>query len=227
MTAVVRRRPADVRDHASTWPACRCRPWPTWQLVGTPVVGDVVLLNTNALDLDLGTGGHAMVVALPDRLPRRHSPGRAHRQGALHPAAGDGRQRGRAGVGAPRRCSPRPTTWPGSRWSSPICTRRCRRSAWRSPPIGPATRVVYVMTDGGALADAATPVPCRRCASAGLLAGTVTAGQAYGGDHEAVNVHSALLVARLGAGGGHHRGHAGAGQPGHRHPVGLLGRSRR
>ncbi|MGH3263496.1 MAG: DUF3866 family protein, partial [Trebonia sp.] len=39
------------------------------ELVGSPVVGDVVLLNTTALDLDLGTGGYAMVVALPDRLP--------------------------------------------------------------------------------------------------------------------------------------------------------------
>jgi hypothetical protein len=38
-------------------------------------------------------------------------------------------------------------------------------------------------------------VPALR--SAGLLVGTVSAGQAYGGDLEAVNVPSALLVARL------------------------------
>src|SRR5688572_30434480 len=38
-------------------------------LVGEPLVGDRVLLNTNALELGLGTGGYAIVVAIPDRLP--------------------------------------------------------------------------------------------------------------------------------------------------------------
>ena len=45
-------------------------------LVGDPVVGDAVLLNVGALDLGLGTGGYALVVALPDRLPPdREGPG--------------------------------------------------------------------------------------------------------------------------------------------------------
>src|SRR4051794_17489447 len=38
-------------------------------LVGIPQVGDDVLLNTTALAQELGTGGVAMVVAVPDRLP--------------------------------------------------------------------------------------------------------------------------------------------------------------
>ncbi len=38
-------------------------------LTGRPRPGDRVLLNTTALDLGLGTGGYAMVVAVPDRLP--------------------------------------------------------------------------------------------------------------------------------------------------------------
>jgi hypothetical protein len=37
-------------------------------LVGAPQVGDRVLLNTTALALGLGTGGFALVVAVPDRL---------------------------------------------------------------------------------------------------------------------------------------------------------------
>ena len=37
--------------------------------VGDPVVGDRVLLNVSALSMGLGTGGHALVVAVPDRLP--------------------------------------------------------------------------------------------------------------------------------------------------------------
>jgi hypothetical protein len=38
-------------------------------LTGCPRPGDRVLLNTTALDLGLGTGGYAMVVAVPGRLP--------------------------------------------------------------------------------------------------------------------------------------------------------------
>jgi hypothetical protein len=38
-------------------------------LVGEPEPGDRVLLNVGALVMGLGTGGYAMVVALPDRLP--------------------------------------------------------------------------------------------------------------------------------------------------------------
>src|SRR5262245_19588084 len=38
-------------------------------LVGEPTVGDRVLLNVTALQLGLGTGGYALVVAIPDRLP--------------------------------------------------------------------------------------------------------------------------------------------------------------
>jgi hypothetical protein len=38
-------------------------------VVGTPQPGDRVLLNVTALELGLGTGGVAMVVAIPDRLP--------------------------------------------------------------------------------------------------------------------------------------------------------------
>ena len=38
-------------------------------LVGIPQVGDDVLLNTTAQAQGLGTGGVALVVAVPDRLP--------------------------------------------------------------------------------------------------------------------------------------------------------------
>ena len=45
-------------------------------LTGRPEPGDRVLLNTTALDLGLGTGGYALVVAVPDRLPPdRRGPG--------------------------------------------------------------------------------------------------------------------------------------------------------
>jgi hypothetical protein len=164
-------------------------------VVGAPVVGDVVLLNTNALDLALGTGGHAMVVALPDRLPAdtppaghivkaRYTPlqvtvGSADEQGSAHHAvlaeADD-----LAGV---------PVVLADLHSALPAI---CLAIAADRP----GTRVAYVMTDGGALPmHYSRTVPALR--SAGLLVGTVSAGQAYGGDLEAVNVPSALLVGRL------------------------------
>ena len=44
------------------------------QLTGRPEPGDRALLNTGALDMGLGTGGYALVIALPDRLPPVPSP---------------------------------------------------------------------------------------------------------------------------------------------------------
>jgi hypothetical protein len=56
-------------------------------------------------------------------------------------------------------------------------------------------RVVYVMTDGAALPIALSHTAAALRAS-GALTATITAGQAYGGDLEAVSVHSALLAAK-------------------------------
>ena len=160
-------------------------------LVGEPQVGDAVLLNSGALDLGLGTGGYALVVALPDRLPpdaggpghlvkARYTPLQAVVQGAdeqdapTHDAlAGD---------------EPLPGT--------PVVVADLHSSL---PAVlagvleaRPGTRVSYVMTDGGAL-----PLWLSRTVAAlrPRLAGTVTVGQAFGGDLEAVTLHSGLLAA--------------------------------
>jgi hypothetical protein len=65
--------------------------------------------------------------------------------------------------------------------------------ALRAAPGG--LRVVYVMTDGGAL-PAWFSRTCATLREAGWLAGTVTVGQAFGGDLEAVTLHTGLLAAR-------------------------------
>jgi hypothetical protein len=62
----------------------------------------------------------------------------------------------------------------------------------------PDARVAYVMTDGGAL-PAWFSRTLAGLRDAGWLAASVTVGQAYGGDLEAVTVHSGLLAARLAA----------------------------
>jgi hypothetical protein len=60
----------------------------------------------------------------------------------------------------------------------------------------PGTRVVYVMPDGGAL-PAWFSMSIAQLKDAGALSATVTVGQAFGGDLEAVTVHTGLLAARL------------------------------
>ncbi|HMO10756.1 MAG TPA: DUF3866 family protein, partial [Actinotalea sp.] len=47
-------------------------------LVGEPALGDRVLLNVSALRRGLGTGGYALVTAIPDRLPPDPPPGPGH-----------------------------------------------------------------------------------------------------------------------------------------------------
>jgi len=63
----------------------------------------------------------------------------------------------------------------------------------------PGRRLVYVMTDSAALPLALSDVVAN-LRQAGSLAATVTCGQAFGGDFEAVNVVSALQAA-VGVGG--------------------------
>jgi len=59
----------------------------------------------------------------------------------------------------------------------------------------PTAKVVYVMTDQAALPIALSDV-IRSSVDSGLIDSTITCGQAFGGDLEAVNLHSALLVAK-------------------------------
>lgn len=59
----------------------------------------------------------------------------------------------------------------------------------------PDKKLVYIMTDGGAL-PAYLSYSVAHFRRLGLLDFTVTAGQAFGGDYEAVNVASALVASR-------------------------------
>jgi hypothetical protein len=174
-------------------------------LVGAPVVGDRVLLNVGALRMGLGTGGYALVVAIPDRLPPDPGP------------AGDTPGRDATGFGAragghmvkARYTPQQPILLGVDEEASPYRDAMLAATGLDGMPvvvadlhsalpailagIGAGLRTAYVMTDGAAL-----PAWFSRTLDAlhGTLAGTVTAGQAYGGDLEATNVHSALLAAR-------------------------------
>jgi hypothetical protein len=170
-------------------------------LTGLPRPGDRVLLNTRALDLGLGTGGYALVVAIPDRLPPDPAPG-----GHLVKARYTPLQATVAGAdeqGSPYHDVLRdaddvggmPVVVADLHSALPAVLAGVFDQAERTGGNSSRPRVVYVMQDGGAL-PAWFSRTCAALAEAGWLAATVTTGQAFGGDLETVTVHTGLLAAR-------------------------------
>ena len=181
-------------------------------LTGAPEPGDEVLLNVSALELGLGTGGYALVVAIPGRLPpdprgpghlvkARYTPLQATVAGADEPGSPhhevlrEADDLGGMPVVVADLHSALPAVLAGI-YGRP----QAGPQAPGSPGAAAATperapRAVYVMLDGGAL-----PAWFSRAAAAlraaGWLAGTITTGQSFGGDLETVTVHSGLLAAR-------------------------------
>jgi len=164
-------------------------------LVGEPCAGDVVLLNTTALDQGLGTGGYALVVAIPDRLPPDREVA-----GHLVKARYTPLQVTVLGVDEPDSRHHQVLREADSLDGCPVVVADLH-SALPAVIAGvradrPDLVVAYVATDGGAL-----PLSFSRTVAglraADWLVGTVTVGQAFGGDLEAVTLHNGLLAARL------------------------------
>lgn len=171
-------------------------------LVGDPDVGDRLALNVSALARGLGTGGYALVVAPADpaAVPADPRPGPGHlvkarytplqalvlgvdeQESPHHAVLQDADDLAGLPVVVADLHSAVPAIVAGARLAA--------EAAGTAPP-----RVAYVMTDGGAL-----PAAFSRTVAAlrdeDWLASTITVGQAFGGDHEAVTVHSGLLAAR-------------------------------
>lgn len=163
------------------------------QLTGPVGPGDRVLLNTMAVELGLGTGGAHFVVAVLDEremdisapagriVKLRYTPHQVA-VGAAEEASAD-----REAMAGPGELEGAPVVWlPLHSMLGPVAA---------GAVAAGARRVVYVMTDGAALPGALSRLSAR-LRSEDLVAATVTAGQAFGGDVEAVNVFTGLLVAR-------------------------------
>lgn len=172
-------------------------------LVGEAAVGDRVLLTTDALDLGLGTGGVALVAAVPDRLP-------ASLDGSGHRHCTDGR----AHVVKARYTPAQPVVHAVEDHGSPHHDLLAEADSLGGMPVVVAelhsavpavlaglrngaagARVTWAVTDEAALPVAFSRTVAALC-DAGWLAGVVTTGQAFGGDLEAVTLHSGLLAAR-------------------------------
>jgi hypothetical protein len=158
------------------------------QLTGPVAVGDRVVCNTTAVELGLGTGGwHVVHWNLARESWREPGPGHIIklRYTSLQ-----------ADTGAGEEDHPEvPSTLDGT--PVVVCTVHSQVPCVVVAALHarPATRIAYVMTDGAALPLAFSELVATMVEQE-LLVGTVTAGHAFGGDLEAVNVHSALALAR-------------------------------
>lgn len=156
-------------------------------LTGPVSVGDRVVVNTTAVDLGLGTGGWHVVHWNLDR-HEWVEPGPGHimklRYTSLQFDAGS----------AEEHLDDLPTTLDGmpvvvcglhSQMAAAAAVLRHRR---------PDAHITYVMTDGAALPLALSDLVHDMHGS--VIDDTITAGNAFGGDLEAVTVPSALTLAR-------------------------------
>jgi hypothetical protein len=168
--------------------------------------GDRVLLNTTAVSLNLGTGGfHFVHAILPsgnsahNLAPSRRDDNQGHIMKLRYTSLQSAVQAAEEPVSLYHSIFKEKKSLHGlpvligelhSMLPAAVCRiRQLEKGLDRS------CRIVYIMTDGGAL-----PIAFSRHVAElrklGWLTGTVTYGQAYGGDVEAVNKYTALLAAK-------------------------------
>jgi Protein of unknown function (DUF3866) len=159
-------------------------------LCGDVGPGDTVVLNSTALELGLGTGGFHLVIAIegressPDPPPghvmkMRYTPVQTA-VASVEESHANLLETSEGLAGTPVVCAPLHSML------APIAA-GAKRAA--------DARVVYLMTDGAALAGGFSRLVGRLRAAA-LLDGWITCGQAFGGELEAVTVWTGLLAAR-------------------------------
>lgn len=159
------------------------------ELCGPVTVGDLVLLNTTAVSLGLGTGGVHFVVAVEGAEPLWEPAGRVMKVRytpaqtnvtTVEETHRDGLETSAGLAGTPVVCAPLHSM------IGPVSAGAKRASD---------ARVVYVMTDGAALPGAFSRLVFD-LRDAGLLDGWITCGQAFGGDLEAVTPWTGMLAAK-------------------------------
>lgn len=160
--------------------------------------GDTVWLNTWAVSLGLGTGGVDYVVAIDHGEEQAHPPGHVmklrYTPSQLPVLAAEAPESPhhealinfKSFNGTPVVCC--------ELHSQVAAVAIAARKTGRA-----SLKIVYVMTDGAALPAAVSRLAAQ-LRSGGFVDAIVTAGQAFGGDYEAVNIYSALAVAKAVAG---------------------------
>ncbi|GAA1485004.1 DUF3866 family protein [Brachybacterium fresconis] len=164
------------------------------ELTGAPGHGESVLVNTNALRRGLGTGGDALLVARRDVLPETEA-SRGHMVKARYTpmqtmvdAIDDPDGEHYEVIREAQDVDGMPVVVADLHSSLPAIIAGIRAERH-------GARIAYVHTDGAAL-PAAYSRTTARLREAGLLTSVISAGQSFGGDLEAITVHSALLGAK-------------------------------
>lgn len=166
----------------------RRRAWADPGLVGPVEVGDEVVVNTEALDLELGSGGFDVVhVNLTRGLEGTGAEGDAHVMKLNYSSLQHAVSSLERGLGDSEQTQAAST--------APVLVLplhgHLAPAAWAAAQARPGLRLGYVQTQGGALPGALSRdvVELRRRE---FLCGHVTAGPAYGGEAEAITTIGAL-----------------------------------
>lgn len=188
----LRRGTVSCADPLTVRVAERERPaWADRALVGEVLEGDEVIVNTEALDLDLGSGGFDVVhvnltrgldaaaaaAAAGEHVMKLNYTSLQHAVGPVEePGESDWR---------PQRMIP-----------VLVCFLHgaLAPAAWAAAQASPGLEVGFVQTPGGALPGLLSR-DVADLRQGGLLCGHVTAGPCYGGEHEAISVTGALHAA--------------------------------
>lgn len=168
------------------------RAWADEALLGEMRVGDEVIVNAAALDLGLGSGGFDVVHLNLTRGLEGGSSGDEHVMklnytSLQHP------------VEPTEQCNAfRPPQDRKTLHRSPVLViplhGHLAPAAWAAAQAGPAPKVGFVQTGGGALPGSLSR-DLAELRERGLLCGHVTAAPAYGGEHEAISVTGGIDAA--------------------------------
>jgi hypothetical protein len=175
--------------------------WADTALLGEMREGDEVVVNVIAVELGLGSGGFDVVHANLTRGLEGGGEGSEHvlklnytsLQHPVEPVEGDAVElfdgmRGKAQPHGERE-APSVAVLPLHGHLAP--------AAWAAAQASPGLRVGYIQTGGGALPGSLSR-DVAELRERGLLCGHITAGPAYGGEHEAISTVGALdAAARL------------------------------
>jgi hypothetical protein len=160
--------------------------WADHGLIGEVREGDEVIVNVEALDLGLGSGGFDVVhVNLTRGLEGAGGDG-DHVMKLNYSSLQHAVRTVERGVDSPRATPPPVLALPLHGHLAP--------AAWAAGQARPGLKVGYVQAGGGALPGALSR-DVAELRSRGLLVGHVTAGPAYGGEREAVALVGALDAA--------------------------------
>lgn len=163
-------------------------------LTGPVSPGDLLLLNTTALYLSLGSGGYHFVEFNFSR-PWPHFHGRGHIMKLCYTPW---QMRVLSCEESEAGYRPQLARFDGLR-RTPVLIGELHSMVAPAAAVlkyyRPSCRIAYIMTDGTALPLAFSRT-INELKEKGLLSGTVTCGHAFGGDFEAVNIYSAFAACR-------------------------------